>query len=466
MSGHKTVSISSLLSPGTDSFNPTFPQQQPEKTNDLNNNITLSLNSSNNTASNIMNNNLKMLINPDPTPLSPKPLSRTIEEVRSERESELKRKTSSPMSVMNLMNSPILEDTKSKSVVSVPVETIPELQQELTPTKTKKGTKKDLQTGGDIMGNKKEKPKKTEDSEKVTTKETEENGPTIISIDIPLSTHNDIHSEHNFAKLVEEKYGINDTQAPLTKGLWNFDADDADGDDDDEDEEEADLDGDSGANNPITNDYEDEDDIVKALQIKFTPGMSDMEKETLVLKEIHRRKMVNNKRIGKYDIDDPFIDDEELEFEEETGANADGWFIWHGKLEVSKKRKTSPTESKGDRPVKLNKSNNNSISTPAGRPKAQHNSAIKGYSDFVTIAPSANTDRRRKMPVDSSTSAQPTAKRAKKVIAQTTKLPTPGPAIASPLSLGTRNSETENSEKKDTTTGNNKLIIGSFGFGN
>ncbi|GME96626.1 unnamed protein product [[Candida] boidinii] len=65
---------------------------------------------------------------------------------------------------------------------------------------------------------------------------------------------------------------------------------------------------------------------------KFKPGMSDEEKEEIILKEIHRRKMDNNRRVGKYDLNDPFIDDEELLFEEQRSSTRDGFFVYYGSL--------------------------------------------------------------------------------------------------------------------------------------
>lgn len=212
------------------------------------------------------------------------------------------------------------------------------------PVSAKKKVRKNVKTG------KVQKPKDTP--------------PTIINVEIPLSTHNDVHAEHSLAKLIEEKYGTSANN--ISKNLWNIDdeedeegeEDDEVEDDEEEEEEDADLedllddavdeeeeedeDEDEEANEEAevgddadTDANAEEDEIVRALKIKFTPGMSDAEKEKLVLKEIHRRKMVTNKRIGKYDTQDPFIDDEELIYEDDVHANADGWFVWYGPLEKS-----------------------------------------------------------------------------------------------------------------------------------
>lgn len=426
--------------------------------------------------------------------------SNTLNPIRDLRISSITdraRKDLSPMSVSNLMNAPTIEDDivnneqskipgtvvdKGKDIPVVPDTTI---------NKPKKAGKKELSINEN--NNKKDKAKKSEENEKASTKEkekekekeNEQNVPLIISIDIPLSTHNDVHMEHNFAKLVEEKYGQFETQAPFTKGLWNFDGDgdaegdeDAEGEEEEEDDDDADLEGDTGPPSATQDDYEDEDDIVKALQIKFTPGMSDMEKESLVLKEIHRRKMVNNKRIGKYDIDDPFIDDEELEFEEETGANADGWFIWHGKLDVTKKRKTPVPEPRSDKPARSGKS-----SSAGGNSGSSSRSRNNNTNSNTAAASSATSNsgpvEKRKKVMDSSVVDSPPAKRSKKPLipigsgatsiannAKNTKV-----AIGTNSTLTDTAASTVAPAKEETGSvaelrkDSNKIIIGSFGFG-
>lgn len=451
MSGHKVVSISSLLSPRIDDIEPNIANTS------FSNDIT--------------NVNKVTLESPFTEPMNPIPpvIPIQLEKVKS---AEVQRKISSPMSVMNLMNSPILETHNQTQTSSNDVD-IPIIQETTLPTKImenvtkKKGviSKKDVS-----ISDKKDKSKKYDSMNEPE----QESGPIIVSIDIPLSTHNDIHTEHNFSKLVEEKYGSNETQAPLAKGLWNFDGDDQDGDYDDEEEEDADLDGETtGISNGIinNNEDEDEDDIVKALKIKFTPGMNDMEKESLVLKEIHRRKMVNNKRIGKYDIDDPFIDDEELEFEEETGANADGWFIWHGKLDISKKKKVSSPESKIDKNIKYNKTNTTGmVSASKSKPYNSNNSTLL---DIATISPTTSEiDKRRK--ATTSNSELPTLKKAKKVgrADKIEKIVDKKNEINDKLEDKTKKStaskEQVNVPAKEVPAkdvSDNKLIIGSFGFG-
>lgn len=198
--------------------------------------------------------------------------------------------------------------------------------------------------------------------------------PAIINIEIPLSTHNDIHSEHAFSRLVEEKYGADAQTTTINKSLWNYDGDDDDDDDEGDDDAILETENNSNDNNNHQTVYDDEDEIVKSLNIKFAPGLSDLEKEKIVLNEIHRRKMENNKRIGKYDVDDPFIDDQELVYEEDTNANADGWFVWYGDLEVNNKpsKRQEPVEApKPAKQTKPGRSSNNSSNSANGNEQSK-----------------------------------------------------------------------------------------------
>lgn len=490
MNTHKTLSISSLLStddePGRGANANPFPQmvsganarfQSPPTT------IPQSLNVP----------QAPILA----VPLEPSP----IKSMRITAIADHSRKELSPMSVSNLMNSTNDEPVAYKepsppTVVNTAKEPTAVLDAAGNNKPKKAGRKEPSVVSDTANSNKKDKGKKTDE-----VKENEPNEPLIITIDIPLSTHNDVHMEHNFAKLVEEKYGQYETQAPFTKGLWNFDGDgDAEGDDegdaegdveeDEEEEEDADLDGETGPPSAAPNEYEEEDDIVKALQIKFTPGMSDMEKESLVLKEIHRRKMVNNKRIGKYDVDDPFIDDKELEFEEETGANADGWFIWHGKLDVSKKKKNSAPEPRVEKSARSSKAS--SAAGNSGSSRSRHNASSNNdnASNAVSTPSGSATAEKRRKAFDSSVVSSPAAKRPKK----TATPPVPDSSAASsaskasaatPSTTTITTTETVASTATPTATttatitpvpqttndpadgskGSNKIIIGSFGFG-
>lgn len=372
-------------------------------------------------------------------------------------------KSKSPMSVSSLMNDPVVRSEEMKSF-----NTMSSTEAYSNPPNLEKN-------GSSKIVRKKPSNNDTQDANKnvndTKNKKSKSNEQVIVDIEIPLSTHNDVHHEHNFVKLVEEKYGRYDAgnNVPLARTSWNDD-DGEDEDDEDEDEEqegeengereeeEPDLESElhtantpSTINNntPTDSYYDDEDEIVKALKIKFTAGMNDAEKESLVLKEIHRRKMVNNKRIGKYDVDDPFIDDEELEYEEDTNSNIDGWFIWSGKLDTTQQKKKSEQGTKTEK-------NARTTTTTRNRP----------------VSSSGSNQRRQREPANS---PQPQKKQKKAVLPiATSKTPA---SISVSSGSKTSPSKTENKttpEKKDTTDKepakstpqppSSNIIIGSFGF--
>jgi hypothetical protein len=306
-----------------------------------------------------------------------------------------------------------------------------------------------------------------------------ENEPMIIDIEIPLSTHNDVHAEYNFSKLVEEKYGKYDQSNSLAKNLWNFvddeddgDADaDADADDDENEEEDADIDTGNITNNGPTeaaNPYDDEDEIVRALKIKFKPGMSDVEKESLVLKEIHRRKMENNKRIGKYDVDDPFIDDQELEFEEKVNTNADGWFIWYGKLEPAKKKEGKVSSTKAERITKATKS----LSTSGNSSSATTQASARARPTAASVPP-LKKRKKETTAVSGSLSSLGSTRVASSAHNEVIDLPSLESKRKTPLAnsvSASQNSSQTGTAKEDSTTKSStptpasNIIIGSFGF--
>ncbi|QPG73823.1 hypothetical protein FOA43_001137 [Brettanomyces nanus] len=186
-----------------------------------------------------------------------------------------------------------------------------------------------------------------EDADPVDASKRKEPQLPIICVDVPIarpgSKFNESKVTFNVTSICEDKYGFN----ALNPGnRFALDLDDDVEDDDAGDDDDIGVNatssttaGVAGASRPGTesgilagadDDYENADDIVRQLNLKFEPGMNDEEKEDLVLKELHRRRMEDNKRIGKYNVEDPFIDDEELQFEEQTKNNKDGFFVYYG----------------------------------------------------------------------------------------------------------------------------------------
>ncbi|TID14823.1 hypothetical protein CANINC_004494 [Pichia inconspicua] len=278
-----------------------------------------------------------------------------------------------------------------------------------------------------------------EDQDELAKEVPKEPIPAIINIEVPLSTHNDIHSEFIFSRLVEEKYGTDTQPTTINKSLWNYDADE------DEDEEDGD---DDAILEPETNDqqtvYDDEDEIVKSLKIKFAPGLSDIEKEKIVLNEIHKRKMENNKRIGKYDVYDPFIDDEELVYEEDFNANADGWYVWYGELEINNKRAKNPEmveSTKQQKQIRQGRTSNNSTNSNLAQSRAK---------PLIPPSPQGLSNGAKRGEDSSTTKLTPAKKR---------KVEEP-----KPINEDNDGKDKDKDNSSSSTEKHPALIIGSFGF--
>ncbi|KAG7820707.1 hypothetical protein KL909_004579 [Ogataea angusta] len=204
----------------------------------------------------------------------------------------------------------------------------------------------------------------------------------IIALHIPLvppgKQPGDTQAIFNVMRLCEDKYGF-DAMHP--NGRITFENMENDEDiAEDENQEQIDED---------TAEVEEEADTIRKLGMKFRAGMTDEEKEEMILKEIHRRKMESNKRIGKYDLLDPFIDDEELLFEEQTKNNKDGFYVFYGPISDDNKSTTGkrkPTASTSS------SSNKRKKTSPSNMKKPDSNSSL------ITIAPKTSVTNSQTSP--------------------------------------------------------------------
>ncbi|AGO10151.1 AaceriAAR158Wp [[Ashbya] aceris (nom. inval.)] len=149
------------------------------------------------------------------------------------------------------------------------------------------------------------------------TQTTEDDDPVIV-VDVPLYQvdTNDYLDENgqvvfNFYNLVHEKFNTQQTAQSRAGSSAAKDrieqGDDiamADDDDDDDDDEE------------------DDDDPSATGAVGASPSKSKKKSNP----------MKGKSRVGKYDIEDPFIDDSELLWEEQRAATKDGFFVYFGPL--------------------------------------------------------------------------------------------------------------------------------------
>lgn len=136
----------------------------------------------------------------------------------------------------------------------------------------------------------------------------------IIALNIPLLDPKDPKPGQsevvvNVLKLAEDKYGWNAIH-PNSKSAIELMNDMLDDDDEGDDDEEEDLQIVDDKGNPVK-------------------GAKPKEDE-----EVAKKKKITamNRKIGKYDYKDPFIDDEELQWEEEIATTKEGFFVYWGPL--------------------------------------------------------------------------------------------------------------------------------------
>ena len=136
--------------------------------------------------------------------------------------------------------------------------------------------------------------------------------PPIICLDIPLLDPRDPKPGQsqvviNVLRLTEEKYGWA-MMHPDAKSAIDLMDDMIDDDAAEEEEEDAERE--------------------RELAEKKKPEEEELTEEQLVRQ--HEVKM--NRKVGKYDYEDPFIDDEELQWEEEITLTKEGFFVYWGPL--------------------------------------------------------------------------------------------------------------------------------------
>lgn len=198
---------------------------------------------------------------------------------------------------------------------------------------TAKDTQSEVPNGND---NEKEKDKierhkkilKDKENDKEKDKEKEKVEPPIIALNIPLLDPNNPKPGQaevviNVLKLAEDKYGWSRIHPQAKSAIDIMDdmiEDDEDVMDEDEDDEVL-----------------DDEKISKKKK----------EEEELTEEQLARRHEVKmNRKVGKYDYEDPFIDDIELQMEEEITSTKEGFFVYWGPL-VDDRNQSNSTNKKG-----------------------------------------------------------------------------------------------------------------------
>lgn len=186
--------------------------------------------------------------------------------------------------------------------------------------------KKDTSEGLETTNNDTTVPSKDKESGKEKEKPAEI---PVIALEIPLLDPKNPQPGQaevvvNVLRLAEDKYGWNVIHPNAKSAIDLMDEildDDDDGDD-------------------------DEDDDLQVVEDKLNPQQKKKEElteEQLVKK--HQTRM--NRKVGKYDYEDPFIDDAELQWEEEITTTKEGFFVYWGPLVDDKSTSASSAKKSG-----------------------------------------------------------------------------------------------------------------------
>ncbi|RLV94792.1 Histone promoter control protein 2 [Spathaspora sp. JA1] len=166
---------------------------------------------------------------------------------------------------------------------------------------------------------------KPEDKVKEKEKEKEKPEPPIIALNIPLLDPKDPKPGKaevviNVLRLAEEKYGWSVVH-PKAKSAIDIMDDMLDEDDE--------------------GDEDDEDDVIvdeeKSTASQATPAptattTTSKDKELTEQQLVRQHEIRMIRKVGKYDYEDPFIDDVELQMEEDITTTKEGFFVYWGPL--------------------------------------------------------------------------------------------------------------------------------------
>ncbi|RCK63560.1 Histone promoter control protein 2 [Candida viswanathii] len=160
----------------------------------------------------------------------------------------------------------------------------------------------------------------------------------IIALDIPLLNPKNPQPGKaevivNVLKLAEEKYGWS-VMHPNSKNALDImdemiDDEEEEVDDENEEDEDADV---FEVPNPALQQPQSSSSNATKDQTSGTPQLNLKEKE-LTEEQLFRQHEVRMiRKVGKYDVQDEFIDDTELQIEEQISSTKEGFFVYWGPL--------------------------------------------------------------------------------------------------------------------------------------
>ncbi|EER33240.1 predicted protein [Candida tropicalis MYA-3404] len=173
---------------------------------------------------------------------------------------------------------------------------------------------------------------KPKDKEKEKEKEKQQEAP-IIALDIPLLDSKNPQPGKaevivNVLKLAEEKYGWS-VMHPNSKNALDMMDDMIDDEDDDDNDEDEDI---IEVPNPSEQQQQQQANSTSGGK-ESNSGATTQKGKELTEEQLFRQHEVKMiRKVGKYDFEDPFIDDEELQIEEDISSTKEGFFVYWGPL--------------------------------------------------------------------------------------------------------------------------------------
>ncbi|WEJ96836.1 HIR complex subunit [Yamadazyma tenuis] len=285
------------------------------------------------------------------SPQKKKPAPKKIEPKKQEKR-KLEKKPVTANKKKKTPEAPAKPVVKFKEPVSVPPPEIIEIDSSKK-EKTENETDKELEEsaidkGNNVKEKEKEKPKEPERSTNnilEPPEKKEKKDLPIIALNIPLiDPKNPKFGQSevvvNVLKLAEDKYGWSVVHPEAKSAIDTMD--DLIDDDDDNDN-----DNDNDNENENEDDENEEEERKKDESKKEENKKEDSKKEENLSEEqlVRRHEAKMARKVGKYDFEDPFIDDDELQWEEKISSTKEGFFVYWGPL-IEERNVKKPTKKR------------------------------------------------------------------------------------------------------------------------
>lgn len=271
-------------------------------------------------------------------------LEKKADKTASGNSSSLKKQLSSLGAITDKNDSPVPVKLSAPSVIDL-------LNDDSEPETSQTDDKQSAQGNNNdkkIEGNKEPKQEETQISKKEEKptprekeKEKEKPEPPIIALNIPLLNPKDPQPGKaevivNVLKLAEEKYGwgIMHPKSKSAIDVMDDMIDDEDDDDNEDDDDIIEIVENQPPPSPLPSHQIQQSKLAQGANGNSGTSLNQQQKgKELTEEQLYRQHEVKMiRKVGKYDFEDPFIDDQELQMEEEISSTKEGFFVYWGPL--------------------------------------------------------------------------------------------------------------------------------------